>query len=117
MMRKLQTVLSQKPASEPLDIQLVRGSTTTPTQATMSADSLQGLASVGKGQSTRGLLRVIILALIAGAAISSRLFSVIRTCPQEPPCGSGPGAQVRGIGDTTVAHSSRHAFQCSLCAN
>ena len=29
-------------------------------------------------KSTRGLLRVIILCLIAGAAISSRLFSVIR---------------------------------------
>ena len=30
------------------------------------------------GRNTRGLLRVIILALIAGAAVSSRLFSVIR---------------------------------------
>ena len=30
------------------------------------------------GRNTRGLLRVIILATIAGAAISSRLFSVIR---------------------------------------
>jgi dolichyl-diphosphooligosaccharide--protein glycosyltransferase len=30
------------------------------------------------GRSTRGLLRVIILCLIAGAAVSSRLFSVIR---------------------------------------
>jgi dolichyl-diphosphooligosaccharide--protein glycosyltransferase len=47
----------------------------------MSADPLQVLASAGKGESTRGLLRVIILALIAGAAIASRLFSVIRTWP------------------------------------
>jgi len=47
----------------------------------MSADPLQVLASAGKGESTRGLLRVIILALIASAAIASRLFSVIRTWP------------------------------------
>ncbi|GAB1311271.1 oligosaccharyl transferase stt3 subunit [Madurella fahalii] len=44
----------------------------------MSDDPLQVLASAGKGKSTRGVLRVIILALIAGAAIASRLFSVIR---------------------------------------
>ncbi len=49
--------------------------------ATMSADPLQVLAGVGKGESTRTLLRVIILFLIAGAAIASRLFSVIRKCP------------------------------------
>ncbi len=30
------------------------------------------------GRTTRALLRVIILCLIAGAAVSSRLFSVIR---------------------------------------
>lgn len=30
------------------------------------------------GRNTRGLLRVIILCLIAGAAVASRLFSVIR---------------------------------------
>ncbi|EHA53918.1 oligosaccharyl transferase stt3 subunit [Pyricularia oryzae] len=42
----------------------------------MSAASLSILGS--KGESTRTLLRVIILFLIAGAAISSRLFSVIR---------------------------------------
>lgn len=47
----------------------------------MSADPLHALASAGKGESTRGLLRVIILALIAGASIASRLFSVIRTWP------------------------------------
>ncbi|KAK4201271.1 family 66 putative glycosyltransferase [Triangularia verruculosa] len=44
----------------------------------MSAETLQVLADVGKGKSTRGVLRVIILALIAGASIASRLFSVIR---------------------------------------
>ncbi|KAK0737628.1 Oligosaccharyl transferase STT3 subunit-domain-containing protein [Apiosordaria backusii] len=43
----------------------------------MSAETLQVLADVGKGKSTRGVLRVIILALIAGASIASRLFSVI----------------------------------------
>ncbi|KAI6367970.1 oligosaccharyl transferase stt3 subunit [Pyricularia grisea] len=42
----------------------------------MSAASLSIFGS--KGESTRTLLRVIILFLIAGAAISSRLFSVIR---------------------------------------
>ncbi|KAK4171297.1 family 66 putative glycosyltransferase [Triangularia setosa] len=44
----------------------------------MSAETLQVLADVGKGKSTRSVLRVIILALIAGASIASRLFSVIR---------------------------------------
>ncbi len=48
------------------------------TTATMSADPLQLLANAGKGESTRTVLRVIILCLIAGAAIASRLFSVIR---------------------------------------
>jgi len=47
----------------------------------MTADPLQALASAGKGKSTRSVLRVVILALIAGAAVASRLFSVIRTCP------------------------------------
>lgn len=31
------------------------------------------------GRNTRGLLRIIILCTIAAAAVSSRLFSVIRT--------------------------------------
>ncbi|KAK0730652.1 putative oligosaccharyltransferase [Lasiosphaeris hirsuta] len=44
----------------------------------MSADPLHVLANAGKGQSTRTVLRVIILCLIAAAAIASRLFSVIR---------------------------------------
>jgi dolichyl-diphosphooligosaccharide--protein glycosyltransferase len=46
----------------------------------MSASStpLQSLAAFGGKQSTKTVLRVIILALIAGAAIASRLFSVIR---------------------------------------
>ncbi|KAK3693859.1 glycosyltransferase family 66 protein [Podospora appendiculata] len=44
----------------------------------MTANSLEALASAGKGRSTRTLLRVVILCLIAGAAIASRLFSVIR---------------------------------------
>ncbi|KAK4648833.1 oligosaccharyl transferase stt3 subunit [Podospora bellae-mahoneyi] len=43
----------------------------------MSAETLEILADVGKGKSTRSVLRVIILALIAGASIASRLFSVI----------------------------------------
>ncbi|KAF3060989.1 Dolichyl-diphosphooligosaccharide-protein glycosyltransferase subunit stt3 [Daldinia childiae] len=36
------------------------------------------LISVGKNQNTKTLLRVIILCFIAGAAVASRLFSVIR---------------------------------------
>ncbi|KAI0172055.1 glycosyltransferase family 66 protein [Hypoxylon sp. FL1284] len=36
------------------------------------------LVSVGKNESTKTLLRVIILCFIAGAAVASRLFSVIR---------------------------------------
>ncbi|KAI1641926.1 glycosyltransferase family 66 protein [Daldinia loculata] len=36
------------------------------------------LVSVGKNQNTKTLLRVIILCFIAGAAVASRLFSVIR---------------------------------------
>ncbi|KAK4673630.1 oligosaccharyl transferase stt3 subunit [Podospora pseudopauciseta] len=43
----------------------------------MSAETLEMLADVGKGKSTRSVLRVIILALIAGASVASRLFSVI----------------------------------------
>jgi dolichyl-diphosphooligosaccharide--protein glycosyltransferase len=39
---------------------------------------LNSLASLGKSENTKTLLRVIILSLIAGAAIASRLFSVIR---------------------------------------
>lgn len=38
----------------------------------------QFLLKQATGRNTRGLLRVIILCLIAGAAVSSRLFSVIR---------------------------------------
>jgi hypothetical protein len=81
-MQKLQTVLSKANACS---CRSLRNFTWrqhyTPTKATMSADPLQALASAGKGESTRSLLRFIILALIAGAAIASRLFSVIRTCP------------------------------------
>lgn len=58
-----------------------RGRTNYQITAIMSADSLERLASAGKGDSTRTLLRVIILLLVAGAAISSRLFSVIRKPP------------------------------------
>ncbi|RYO85763.1 hypothetical protein DL766_008550 [Monosporascus sp. MC13-8B] len=43
-----------------------------------SSSPLEVVASLGKNQSTKTLLRVIILCLIAGAAVASRLFSVIR---------------------------------------
>ncbi|KAL2214080.1 oligosaccharyl transferase STT3 subunit [Sarocladium strictum] len=44
----------------------------------MTAVQTQKPAGAGTSSSTRALLRVIILSLIAGAAIASRLFSVIR---------------------------------------
>ena len=44
----------------------------------MAAAQESSLLKQLSGPNTRGLLRVIILCLIAGAAVSSRLFSVIR---------------------------------------
>lgn len=46
--------------------------------ATESPSPIQVLAGLGQNKSTKTLLRVVILALIAGAAVASRLFSVIR---------------------------------------
>jgi hypothetical protein len=46
--------------------------------AAESASPLDVVASLGQNKNTKTLLRVIILALIAAAAIASRLFSVIR---------------------------------------
>lgn len=40
--------------------------------------SLDVLLKGSSGQSTRGLLRIVILLTIAAAAVASRLFSVIR---------------------------------------
>jgi hypothetical protein len=89
MMQKLQTVLS-KSTSDALHVQVPVAALSTPTgerkhhttsTATMSADLLQAVADAGKGKGTRSLLRVVILCLIAGAAIASRLFSVIREYP------------------------------------
>ena len=37
------------------------------------------------GRSTRGVLRITILCVIAAAAVASRLFSVIRTCTLKKP--------------------------------
>lgn len=45
----------------------------------MTADAQHRLAGANS-TSTRTLLRVVILCLIAAAAIASRLFSVIRKC-------------------------------------
>ena len=44
------------------------------------ANPLDVLLKGNSGRNTRGLLRIIILGTIAAAAVSSRLFSVIRTC-------------------------------------
>ncbi|KAI4600207.1 oligosaccharyl transferase stt3 subunit [Pestalotiopsis sp. 9143b] len=46
--------------------------------ATESPSPFQVLAGLGQNKSTKTLLRVVILALIAAAAVASRLFSVIR---------------------------------------
>ena len=44
----------------------------------MAESSLDVLLKGNSGRNTRGLLRIIILITIAAAAVSSRLFSVIR---------------------------------------
>lgn len=46
--------------------------------AIMADASVDVLLKGSSGKSTRGLLRIIILVTIAAAAVSSRLFSVIR---------------------------------------
>lgn len=46
--------------------------------ATESPSPIQVLAGLGQNKSTKTLLRVLILAFIAAAAVASRLFSVIR---------------------------------------
>jgi dolichyl-diphosphooligosaccharide--protein glycosyltransferase len=43
-----------------------------------SSNPVEALVSLGRNQSTKTLLKVIILGLIATAAVASRLFSVIR---------------------------------------
>lgn len=45
---------------------------------TMAAAAEKSLLEGATGRNTRGMLRIIILATIAAAAVSSRLFSVIR---------------------------------------
>lgn len=49
-----------------------------PVASESSSNPLEVLASFGKNKNIKTLLRVLILLFIAGAAISSRLFSVIR---------------------------------------
>jgi hypothetical protein len=44
----------------------------------MATEAVEVLLKGDSGRSTRSLLRVIILVTIAAAAVSSRLFSVIR---------------------------------------
>ena len=46
---------------------------------TMTAITAEPFFKGSTGKNTRGLLRLIILCLIAAAAVASRLFSVIRT--------------------------------------
>lgn len=44
----------------------------------MATASIEPFLKGDTGRNTRGLLRLIILCTIAGAAVASRLFSVIR---------------------------------------
>lgn len=46
----------------------------------MADHPLDVLLKGESGRNTRGLLRVLILFTVAAAAVSSRLFSVIRMC-------------------------------------
>lgn len=48
--------------------------------AIMADKPLDVLLKGESGRNTRGLLRILILCTVAAAAVSSRLFSVIRTC-------------------------------------
>ncbi len=50
--------------------------------AIMADSPVDVLLKGSSGRSARGLLRIIILVTIAAAAVSSRLFSVIRMCLQ-----------------------------------
>jgi hypothetical protein len=50
----------------------------------MADSPVDVLLKGSSGRSARGLLRIIILVTIAAAAVSSRLFSVIRMCLQFP---------------------------------
>lgn len=45
--------------------------------AAMAASTMDPFLQGTSGRNTRGLLRIIILVLIAAASVSSRLFSVI----------------------------------------
>ena len=47
----------------------------------MAPTQLEPFLKGDTGRNTRGLLRLFILCTIAGAAVASRLFSVIRTRP------------------------------------
>lgn len=49
-------------------------------ETAMAPTQLEPLLKGETGRNTRGLLRLIILCTIAGAAVASRLFSVISTC-------------------------------------
>lgn len=45
----------------------------------MASSSIEPFLKGNTGRNTRGLLRIVILLVIAAAAVSSRLFSVIST--------------------------------------
>ena len=50
----------------------------------MVAATIEPFLKGDTGRNTRGLLRLIILCTIAGAAVASRLFSVISMTSQSP---------------------------------
>ena len=65
-------------------IQGHRLSSRTPSQLIMAPASIEPFLKGDTGRNTRGLLRLIILCTIAGAAVASRLFSVISKTLQRP---------------------------------
>ena len=50
----------------------------------MTVEGLNPFLEGTSGRNTRGLLRLIILCTVAGAAVASRLFSVIRKSSRNP---------------------------------
>lgn len=53
--------------------------------ANMASQAMDPLIKGTSGEKSRTLIRVVILCIVAAAAVSSRLFSVIRTHETPPP--------------------------------
>lgn len=72
----------------------------------MATASIEPFLKGETGRNTRGLLRLIILCTIAGAAVASRLFSVISTFPFT----SSEVFSVRAMANTSGLQDSRASF-------